>query len=121
MQTTETPTFHKDWAQAVAAGFDRVNDGGAYGTPTDEFLKGMARDFELQKRAWEYELQNLGVLESVYDDSRRTHVYVIPEEAEKIREVNREHDEYLAKRAAATEAEKINKWYRKMLRLGRKC
>ncbi len=121
MQTTETPTFRKDWPQAVAAGFDRINNANYYSDgPTDEFLKGMALSFKTQKQAWEMELQESGVLESVYCDYKGTHVYVIPEEAEKIREANREHDEYLTKRAAAEKAEHDNKWYRKVLRIGRK-
>lgn len=122
MQTTETPTFRKDWPQAVAAGFDRINDGDCYsGAPTDEFLKGMALAFQTQKREWEIELQESGVLESVYCDYKRTWVYVIPEEAEKIRDANREHDEWLTERAAKAKAKRDNKWYRKLLRVGRKC
>jgi len=121
MPTAETPTFRKDWAQAVTAGFEQINSHDGYGrTPTDDFLKGMALSFKTQKQAWEMELQESGVLESVYCDYRGTHVYVIPEEAEKIRDANREHDEYLAKRAAAEKAEHDNKWYRKVLRIGRK-
>ena len=116
MNATETPTFRKDWPQAVAAGFDRVNDHDCYGLPTDEFLKGMAISFKTQKQTWEMELQESGVLESVYCDYRGTHVYVIPEEAEKIRDANREHDEYLAKRAADIKAVRDNKWYRKLFR-----
>jgi len=125
IQTTETPTFRKDWSQAVAAGFDRINDGGAYGTPTDEFLKGMAKDFQQQKRAWEYELQELGVLEAVYDDSLSTWVYVTPDKAAAIHESNAKNDEYRTKRAAAAKVvvkvKRDKKWYRKLLRIGRKC
>ncbi len=121
MNTTETPTFRKDWPQAVAAGFDRINNSDCYSdAPTDEFLKGMALSFKTQKQAWEMELQESGILESVYCDYRETHVYVIPEEAEKIREANREHDEYLTKRAAAAivvaKVKRDKKWYRKLFR-----
>ena len=115
MNTTDTtPKFRKDWPQAVAAGFDRVNDGSCYGLPTDEFLTGMALSFKTQKQAWEMKLQESGVLESVYCDYRRTWVYVIPEEAEKIRAANRQNDEYEAKKAAYIKAERDNKWYRKL-------
>ena len=124
MPTAETPTFRKDWAQAVTAGFEQINSHDGYGrTPTDDFLKGMAYSFQTQKRKWELDLQELGVFESVYCSSRRTWVYVIPEEAQKILEANKEEDEYQAKqakRAATTEAEHDNKWYRKVLRIGRK-
>lgn len=118
--TDITTTFRKDWPQAIAAGFDRINDGGAYGTPTDEFLKGMARDFEKQKRAWEYEMQELGVLQSVYDDTLHTWVYVTPDKAVKIRESNNERDEYSARWTAKVKYKEDNKWYRRVLRLGRK-
>ena len=128
MSTIDAPTFQtfrKDWAQAVAAGFDRINDGGAYGTPTDEFLKGMARDFEQQKRDWEYKLQELGVLESVYDDAGVGRwVYVTPDEAAKIRESNSEALERQTKAVAAQIARaKVkldNKWYRKLFKRGAK-
>ena len=122
MQTSETPTFRKDWPQAVAAGFDRINSGNCYSdSPTDEFLKGMAFSFQTQKREWEMELQASGVLESVYCDYKDSWVYVIPEEAEKIRDANGEYDDWKAMTAAKEKAEHDNKWYRKMLRLGRKA
>ncbi len=122
MQTSETPTFRKDWPQAVAAGFDRINSSKCYSdSPTDEFLKGMAFSFQTQKREWEMELQASGVLESVYCDYKDSWVYVIPEEAEKIRDANGEYDDWKAMTAAKEKAEHDNKWYRKMLRLGRKA
>lgn len=115
MPTTETPTFRKDWPQAVAAGFDRINDGDCYsGAPTDEFLKGMALSFKTQKRAWEMELQESGILVSVYCDYKRTWVYVTPEEATIIRERNEERDEYFTEKAAKEKAKRDNKWYRKL-------
>ncbi len=118
--TDITTTFRKDWAQAVSAGFDRINDGSAYGTPTDEFLKGMAQDFQKQKRAWESEMQELGVLQSVYDDTLRTWVYVTPDEAVKIRASNTERDEYSARWTAKVKYKEDNKWYRKLFRRGAK-
>lgn len=112
MQTSETPTFRQDWLQAITAGFDRVNDGGCYGLPTDEFLRGMGLSLKTQKQKWEMDLQESGILVSVYCDYRRTWVYVIPEEAEKIRAANKENDEYQAKIVADAKAKRDNKWYR---------
>ena len=115
MPTTETPTFRKDWPQAVAAGFDRINNANCYSdAPTDEFLKGMAVSFKTQKREWEMGLQESGVFESLYCEYKGRWVYVTPEEAEKIREANREYHEYLNNKAAKEKAEHDNKWYRKL-------
>ncbi len=118
--TDTTTTFHKDWSQAVAAGFDEVNDGACYGSPTDCFLKGMARDFELQRRGWDTEMTEMGLLEHLYDENYRKWRYVTPDEAVKIRESNKEEDEYIAKRAARKQAELDNKWYRKLFKRGAK-
>lgn len=125
MTNTETPIFRKDWPQAVAAGFEEINTSSGYRTPTDDFLKGMAKDFQQQQRDWEYEMEQIGALESVYDDAGVGRwVYVTPDEAAKIRESNsKRHKQETTATAAAenrAKAKRDNKWYRKLLRVGRK-
>ncbi len=123
MSTIDQPTFRqfrRDWAQGAAAGFDEVNDGSDYSTPTDCFLKGMARDFELQRRGWDTEMAEMGLLEHLYDENYRKWRYVTPDEAVKIRESNKEEDEYQAKRTAKAKAKRDNKWYRKIFKRGAK-
>ena len=118
---TVTPTFRKDWAMAVAAGFERINNNRGYrNTPTDDFLEGMAKDFEQQERDWLYQQEQLGTHVMLYDESRRDWRTVPVLEAAEIEKDNEEHREYEANRpkreAAAKEARKRKKWYRRLLK-----
>ncbi len=119
-QETVTPTFVKDWPAAIAAGFEQINsyDGSHY-SPTDNFLKGVARNFEVQESDWLYEQERLGTHVMLYDESRRDWRTVPVLEAAEIEKANEEHREYEANRpkrdAAAKEARKRRKWYRRLL------
>ena len=79
----------------------------------------MARNLELQKSDWLYEQERLGTYVRVYDECRREHRSVPALEAPEIEKDNEERREYDANRpkrdAAAKEALKKNKWYRKLL------
>ena len=119
MMDTVTPTFRKDWPTAVAAGFEEINTSSGYRTPTDDFLKGMARSFEQQERDWLYEQERLGTYVSVYDDYRSEWRSVPVAEVAEIEESNKKYEEREARQAewkAKRKAEKKSKWYRRLLK-----
>ena len=117
-QETVTPTFRKDWAAAVAAGFEQIRDNRGYrNTPTDDMLEGMARSFERQEHDWLYEQERLGTYVRLFDsylDEFRTvpanEVSVIEESNEKHKQSEADTAKWKAERA---EEKKNNKWFRK--------
>lgn len=123
MTYTETviPTFRKDWAAAVTAGFEQINSLDGYNqTPTDDFLKGMARSFERQETDWLYEQERLGTYVRLFDRYRGEFRTVPVAKVEEIEESNKKHRESEVSTAKWTaeraEEKKNSKWYRKLLR-----
>lgn len=118
MNDRVTPIFRKDWAMAVAAGFEQINGNQGYrNTPTDDLFEGMARSFERQESDWLYEQQQLGTYVRLFDrylDEFRT---VPANEVAEIEESNEKHKQSevdTAKwKAERAEEKKRNKWWSK--------
>jgi len=114
-QETVTPTFRKDWAAAVAAGFEQIRDNRGYrNTPTDDMLEGMARSFERQEHDWLYEQEQLGTYVRVFDSYRDKFRTVPVAEVTAIEEHNEKHKQSEVKTAEYMKEQKAKKkWYHK--------